>query len=89
MAILAQELLATCAIFAILDNICAIALRTVEDYCLAYHVPVISSFRMSHYRNLEVRGYLPISLDHNQIPRDPITLAVYGGIGEVDHLQEL
>ena len=49
MAILAQELLAACAVFAILDDIGAIAIRTTEDYRFADHLPFIPSFRKSHY----------------------------------------
>jgi len=50
MAILAQELLAACSVFAIPDNICAMTCRTLKDYRFAYHVPFISSFRKSHHR---------------------------------------
>jgi len=59
MAVLAQELLAACAVCAILDNICAIALWTVKDYRFADHIPFIPSFRRSHYPNfIESRDYL-------------------------------
>jgi len=54
MAILAQELLAACSVFAIPDNICAMTCRTLKDYRFAYHVPFISSFRKSHHQNLLV-----------------------------------
>ncbi len=50
MASLAQELLTACAVFAILDNIGAIALGTVEDYRFADHLPFISPFTKNHYR---------------------------------------
>ena len=49
MTILAQELLTTGAVFAILDHICAIALRTLKDYRFADHLPFIPSFRKYHY----------------------------------------
>jgi hypothetical protein len=50
MAILAQELLAACAVFSILDNICAIAFRTVKNYRFADHLPFIPSFTKYHYQ---------------------------------------
>jgi hypothetical protein len=50
MALLAQELLAASAVFAILDHIGAVAFGTVKDYRLADHVSFIPSFRKCHYR---------------------------------------
>ena len=64
MAILAQELLAACTVFAILDHICAIAFRTVKDYCFADHLPFIPSFRKYHYQNI----FGVISLEENSEP---------------------
>ena len=50
MAILAEELLVTGAVLAILDDIGAIAFWTMKDYCFADHLPFISPFRKNHYR---------------------------------------
>ena len=49
-ASLAQELLATGAIFAILDDLRAVAFWTVKNDRLAYHVSFIASFRKTHYQ---------------------------------------
>jgi len=50
-AIFTQELLTTCAIFAILDHVCAIAFRTVKYDYFAYHMAFIPSFIKAHHQN--------------------------------------
>jgi len=50
MTILASELLVACAVFAVLDDIHAVASGTVKVDCFANHVPFIPSFRKTHYR---------------------------------------
>jgi hypothetical protein len=51
------KLLVSCAVPAVLDNLCAVAFRTMKDYRFYNHVSFTSSFRKYHYRNCN-RHYL-------------------------------
>ena len=44
-----QKLLAPSAVFAVLDNICAVTFWTMKDDRFYDHAPFIPSFRKNHY----------------------------------------